>query len=286
MPKGYPRAKIEPDADGIEMPTAAEVARWKSAHARIQAQIKGLSAKADQLMTLIAAAEPLIHEGRIPVPKTPKAPRIKAVPAARIKTPKRKRGRPRKVKKVADDSPQLPLRRGRQTKSSTWTSVIHTILLEAGRGMSHTELRSEVAKTDLADRLAKSDKGFYGGIGKLADSDPPRLVKYKGRLFDPATHQKFMADVAAGRVPDLEDIPHIGNASPFRDAILDLMKSSFPEGATSAEIIEALKKNPALIGTVQRHPTHTYNVLARLIDIGGLTKWNGKYFLGPKQQAA
>ena len=233
-------------------------------------------------MTLIAAAEPLVHERQMPSLKTPKVPRI-SKPA---KAAKRKRGRPRKVQKAANDSPQLPSKRGRQKKSGTWTSVIQSILAEAGRGLLHNELRSEVAKTDLAKRLATSDKGFYGGIAKLAVRAPPLLVKYKGRLFDPATHKKFMGDVAIGRVPDLEDIPHIGNASPFRDAILDLMKSSFAEGATSADIIEALKKNPALTGTVQRHPTHTYNVLARLIKNGELTKWNEKFFLGPKQKAA
>jgi hypothetical protein len=282
MPKGYPRAKIDPDADGIEMPTAAEVARWKSAHARIQAQIKGLSARADQLMTLIAAAEPLVHERQTPALKAPKAPRITKA-AKPPKVVKRKRGRPKKVKTVADDSPQLPLRRGRQKSSATWPSVIHTILRKAGRGLLHTELREEVAKTELAERLAKSDKGFYGGIAKLADQEPPLLVKYKGRLFDPPIHKKFMTDVEAGRVADLEEIPHMGNASPFRDAILDVMKSSFTDGATSTDIIEALKKNPALAGTIQRHRTHAYNVLARMIEQKELAKRNEQYILGPKQ---
>jgi hypothetical protein len=283
MPKGYPRAKVDPDADVIETPTAAEVARWKSGLAKIQARIKGLSERADQYIALIAAAEPMVPARQMTAVKAPKAPRIKtpATPA------KRKPGRPKKAKAVVEDAPQLPLRRGRQKNSGTWTSVIHTILRKAGRGLLHTELRDEVAKTELAERLANSDKGFYGGIAKLADQDPPLLVKYKGRLFDPPIHQKFMADVAAGRVPDLEEIPHLGNASPFRDAILDVMKSSFTGGATSSEIIEALKKNPALAGTIQRHRTHAYNVLARMIDHDELTKWkNGKYFLGPKQQAA
>jgi hypothetical protein len=250
MPKGYPRAKIDPDADGSEMPTAAEVARWKAAQ-----------------MTAV---------------KAPKAPRIS--PAAR--PPKKKGRRLKRLKVVIEDSPQLPLKRGKQAKPGTWTSVIHTILAKAGRGLLHSELRAEVAKTDLAERLANSDKGFYGGIAKLVAEDPPRLVKHKGRLFAPATHQKFMADVAAGRATDLEDLPHIGNASPFRDAILEAMKLAFTGGATSAEIIEELKKNPALISTVLRHPTHTYNVLARMIEHGELTKWNEKYFLGPKQLAA
>jgi len=262
------------------MPTALEVARWKSAHSKIQAQIAGLSARADQLMALIAAAEPLVPAPQMTTVKAPKTLRIKAAS-------KRKKGRPRTVRKAVEEAPQLPLRRGRQKNPGSWTSVIHTILTKAGRGLVHAELRSEVAKSELADRLAKSDKGFYGAIAKLADQDPPLLVKYKGRLFDPVTYRKFKADVAAGRVADLEELPHMGNASPFRDAILDVMKSSFPDGATSTEIIEELKKNPALISTVLRHPTHTYNVLARMIDNKELTKWDtGKYVLGPKQQQA
>jgi hypothetical protein len=278
MPKGYPRPKIDPDADLIEAPTVAEVARWKSGLSKIQARIKGLSARADQYIALIAAAEPMAPARQMTAVKAPKSPRIKVAAKA-------KKGRPKKVKPPAEDAPQLPLKRRKQRKGATWTSVIHTILTEAGRGLLHTELRAEVVKTDLAERLSKSDKGFYGGIAKLADQKPPLLIKHKGRLFAPATYHRFMADVAAGRVPDLEDIQHIGNASPFRDAILDLMKR-FDDGATSAEIIQGLRQNPALVGTLQRHQTHVYNVLSRLVEREELTKSNGKYVLGPKQQAA
>src|ERR1017187_3317791 len=120
MPKGYPRAKIDPDADVIETPTAAEVARWKSGLAKIQARIKGLSERADQYIALIAAAEPMVPARQMTAVKAPKAPRIKtpATPA------KRKPGRPKKAKAVVEDAPQLPLRRGRQKNSGTWTSVM------------------------------------------------------------------------------------------------------------------------------------------------------------------
>lgn len=284
MPKGYPRAKTDLDADGIEMPTAAEVARWQASLVHVRARIKGLSAKESQLVALIAAAGPMPEEPPEPAARQPKAPRIR--PAKKAK--KGKRGRPKKAKAAIEEAPQLPLKRGKQKNPGTWTSVIHTILTNIGRGLVHSELRAEVAKTELAERLAKSDKGFYGGIAKLVAQDPPALVKYKGRLFAPATYRKFKADVDAGRVEDLEDIPHIGNASPFRDAILELMKSYFTAGATSAEIIEELKKNPALISTIIRHPTHTYNVLARMVEHDELLKWKdtGKYVLGAKQQAA
>jgi hypothetical protein len=58
MPKGYSRAKIDPDADGIDMPTATEVARWKKSLIHVRTRIKGLSAKEAQLVLLIAAAGP------------------------------------------------------------------------------------------------------------------------------------------------------------------------------------------------------------------------------------
>ena len=282
MPKGYPRAKIDPDADGIELPTSAEVARWKASLIHVRARIKGLSAKEAQLAALIAAAGPQPPEPTETASRQPKERRIKS--AAKGKKGRRKKTKP--VVEVTKAAPELPLKGGDQKNPGTWTSVIHNILREAGRGLLHSELRAEVAKTDLATRLANSDKGFYGGIAKLADEDPPRLVKYKGRLFDPPTHEKFMADVEAGRTADLEELPHMGNASPFRDAILEFMRTDFKDGATSGQIIDELKKNPALISTVLRHPTHTYNVLARMITHGELTKWNEKYFLGPKEQQA
>jgi len=279
MPKGYPRRKDPAHVDGLMMPTAKDIARWEASKASIQAKIKALSAQSDQLDALIAAAAPLIPA----VPEQPPKP----APARRIKARKTTRRKAKRPKKSTPEQPQLPLPGRKSRGEGTWTGVIHNILAKAGRGLTHAELRAEIAKTALADRLEKSDKGFYGGIGKLADQNPPALAKYKGRLFYPPTYEKFMADVAAGKAADLEDIPQIGNASPFRDAIMDLMRSTFADnGATSAEIIAALKQNPALIGTVQRHPTHTYNVLARLLDHGELTKWNEKYFLGPKQRAA
>jgi hypothetical protein len=278
MPKGYPKAKIDLDVDGIALPTAVEVARWKSSLIQVDLRIKGL-----QLEALIAAAGPQSPAQVEDSPRVPKARRIRS--ATKGKKGRRKKAKP--VVEVAEAAPELPLKRRKQQGSSTWTSIIHNILEEAGRGLTHPELRTELEKTVMAERLAKSDKGFYGGIAKLADQKPPLLIKYKGRLFDPPVYRQFIDDVSAGKVPDLEDLPQIGNASPFRDAIMDLMKSRFADdGVSSADLIAALKENPALAGTVQRHPTHTYNVLARLLDRGELTKWNEKYFLGPRQRAA
>ncbi len=142
-------------------------------------------------------------------------------------------------------------------------------------------MRAEVGKTVLSKKLEKTDKSFYGAIGKLAEKGT--LKKHNGWLFSAPFYAEFVKDVDAGRAVD-ERAPNQNSAhqSPFGDAIKAFMGSR-TAGATSAEIIQELRKTPEFLDTIERHKTHTYNVLSRLVEQGELVKGGGKYFRAPNK---
>src|SRR5262249_39070215 len=116
-----------------------------------------------------------------------------------------------------------------------------------------------------------------------------QLVRHNGWLFTPAAHKKFMEDVAAGRAEDVEPRTR-GQHSPVGEAVKAFLQSR-PNGATSAEIVQELKKNPELAGTLERNKTHIYNVLSRLVDrdcqvVKGGMKGEQRYFLAPDARVA
>lgn len=172
---------------------------------------------------------------------------------------------------------------GQNTEPKTWTAVMESILQKVGR-LSYDEMRTEIAKTSLAKKLATSDKGFYGAIAKLAEKKS--LLKHNGWLFSPSSHAKLMADISAGLMTD-EKAPsqNASHQSPFGDAIKAFMAAKH-EGATSSEIIQELRKTPEFLDTIERHKTHAYNVLSRLVDHGELVKGGGKYFRAPNRLGA
>jgi hypothetical protein len=269
-----PRTPTSDDlsADDLDGPSPAEVARWRAQHERIQAQIKGLSAKADHLQVLIDAAAPLLKSEE-------KAP-VKALPKPRIINTRVAKKRPVKVKRVPRR--RAITLRGRP-EGATWTSTIHSILKGMGRGLTHDDLRVELAKGPFAERLEENDKSFYGAIGKLVDRND--VVRHNGWLFDAGTHAKFMADVAAGRVLDLPPAKNAGQRSPVGEAIKSFMAKQ-NAGATSSEIIEMLKRidDPEIGPAVEKNKTFAYNVMSRLVERGVLTKGGGRYFIAPNQK--
>ena len=94
----------------------------------------------------------------------------------------------------------------------------------------------------------------------------------------------FKEDLAAGRVAD-DEAPknNMAHQSPFGDAVRAFM-DGMPRGAESKEISAALRQNPEFADTMDRHKSHFYNVLSRLVDQGELVKGGGRYFRAPNKQ--
>jgi hypothetical protein len=237
---------------GSFLPTLENIERWKDERDRLRDEIKALQAKHDAFDAMIVAAEQLL-------------PKIE--PALDLPDPVVVRtGRP--VFTVVDSSQR------------TWTATIKAIVLRAGR-ISYDEMRDAVGKTHLAKKLATTDKSFYGAIGKLANGK--EIVRHNGWLFSPDSYMKLQRDIAAGKAID-EEAPRTNPAhySPFGEAIKAFMDTK-PEGAISSDIVRELRKTPEFADTMDRHKSHFYNVLSRLLDQGELAKGGGKYFRAPNK---
>lgn len=238
----------------------AEEAEMKARHAQEEARIK---AKRTRLHKLIEAATGFIDIFGDSVPATTTRPKPEPVT---VTPPPQRRASAKKT----------PRRAG----TKTWTATIAKIVRSAARPLTYAEIRDELGKTHLAETLARTDKAFYGALYKLEGRG--NIIKYNGRIFSPAAHLKFMADVKAGRV---EDIPYVSSSwqeSPNEIAIHRLLAAN-PDGLTTRQITDSLLSNPPPDLKVTKNRNSLYNLLARERDRGNLEVRDGKYFLPRKK---
>jgi hypothetical protein len=241
------------------IPTAEMIAVWEAECGRIDEEIAVLQGQRDAYRAMIKGAQalfPFTHR----IGRPPDSVGAGFLPVAQS---------------LGDDAPR---RRGRPRKSAvpqTWTAVMEDILKRLGRS-SYDEMRTEIGKTHLAEKLEKTEKSFYGAIGKLAGSG--LLIKHNGWLFSPEAYAQLLKDIEAGTAVDERAHSHnSAHQSPFGDAIKEFMNTK-PEGALSSDIISELRKTPEFLDTIEKHKTHAYNVLSRLVDRGELVKGGGRYF--------
>jgi hypothetical protein len=266
LPFGSPAMSRGIKNDDTSIPTLKDIEGWESQCVQIDADIKALLQRKGGLQSLITGARRLLPSQKVAKP-SPANQRIKKV----RKATKKRVVRPPKVPK--------PSKTAKIYKShgdnATWTATIQEILEKAGRGLTYEELKAEVLKTHLGEKLQRTDKSFYGAIGKLADGK--HLVRHKGRLFAAAAHVQFMKDVAAGKVADTP-APLAGHKSPMTAAVKEFLKTR-EFGAISSEIVHELKKNPEFVPTLEKNKTHIYNILSRLISREELFKKGERYLL-------
>ncbi len=255
---GLPQT-LEENIESWERERATLKEKIASIQARADGEKEPLKTRCDAYEKMIAGAQSLLPfmemNGVAPIPRGP----VESIETDSVK----RRGRP----------PTLE-------PAKTWTATIEGIVKRCGR-ISYDELRAEISKTHLAKKLSKTDKSFYGAIGKLANQSS--IIRRNGWLFSSAAHAKLMKDIAEGRAVDEKATSqNPGHQSPFGDAI-KVFLGSRADGAASTDIIQELRKTPEFFDTIERHKSHAYNVLARLVAQGELVKGEGKYFRAPNK---
>lgn len=176
-----------------------------------------------------------------------------------------------------DVSAIIPRRRGPE---SEWKPIIRMIVETApAQPVSYSDAKTEILKSDLAEKFKQSDKGFYNAISRLAKAG--EIVSYKGHLFAPAAFQKFKEDFAAGLVRDLK-IENSAHRSPMGEATLNIL-SQRKAGAESGHLIWELRKNQEFAAAIDKNKTHPYNVFARLVKTGEIIK-RGKRYYHPRSE--
>jgi hypothetical protein len=132
--------------------------------------------------------------------------------------------------------PIMPL----QLVTGSTADVVYKILKNATRPISPAELRIEFAKTELGKNLEPHENPHYAGVQRLKIRG--YCVSYKGRLITPDNLKKYLADVAAGRVEDVGELPRFH--SKWQEAIGHYLHSRNGEWVKAREIAEHVGQLP------------------------------------------
>lgn len=151
----------------------------------------------------------------------------------------------------------------------TWTGTIYDIVRRAQKGFSYAEIKTAMRNTPLGPTLARTDKAFYGGLAKLTKAG--RVMRHNGRFFTPEALKNFLAGVQMGLYEDVPVGPVSGQKSPTRDAILSYLQEH-PKGAPISTLFDMLERDTGLDLAGKNSKTIVYNLIARLIKRGTLTK--------------
>jgi hypothetical protein len=160
-----------------------------------------------------------------------------------------------------------------QAKGPTFVSAVTEGVYAAESGVVPYQLKAALLRTDLAERLTESDKGFYHAIDRLARRGV--IIRYKGRLFSPDALDRFKAMVAAGLLRD--EVPKPPSHSPMGDAILQIV--AMKPGIGGGHIIAKLKENPEFAAALTPHSTGAFNVISRLTKRRQIVKVERGYFV-------
>jgi hypothetical protein len=245
----------------------AEEAAMKERHS---AEERALKARRTKLDRLVAAAQAYVEfeneedEQLAPEPMSDPIPESQETEAIQPRRVRRRRRAPRGGGK-------------------SWTATILRIVTSVDCGMSYPELKAEVRKTHLGSTLERTDKAFYGAIGKLDARG--QAVRHNGRVFSPKAYQQFQADVAAGKIKDEPAGFVAGRESPNETAVR-LFLAPRPNGATPAQIVDNLLNNPPVHLAVSKNRNSIYNLIANMRKKDKLIKRGSRYYLPrPKNEA-
>lgn len=177
--------------------------------------------------------------------------------------------------------PEPPKKRGKRVLKGAWTTTIKELVEQADRPVRYDELRDMIQKTDLADTLKKTEKSFYGAIGRLANND--EIVREDGYVFSHEAYERYQQDLRDGGKPLPKS--HHGHASPAADEIKAYLRTRPTHGATSAEIIEHLKTTEVR-ESIENNKSFAYNVISRLSGRKEIIKAGKRYRLPDENEEA
>lgn len=104
-----------------------------------------------------------------------------------------------------EDAAPDPLNKPRrQRRGNLLTMTLRQIILASDVPLPPNDVLAALVATrsEFGAHLQKTKQGFYTGMSKLADRG--EIIRYRGHLLSPAVFARFKADLAAGRVKDLE----------------------------------------------------------------------------------
>lgn len=243
------------------LPSAEDLEQWRNERDRLLAEERALRhrrAKLDKLIEVAAAF-------------------IEAQEAEETE------GQETKLQPESTPMPSRGPRAQGRTRPGTWADTILRIVRAANRGMTYGELKAEVQNTHLGETLVRTEKSFYGAIGRLAKRK--NIIRHNGRIYTPEAFKMFMRDVETGLVRDVPVSSNPAHTSPTKEALLEFLGKR-PNGATPGQVIEHLLINPRTRHVVSRDRRPVYNLLGRMRKRGELIKRGNVLILTSLQNEA
>jgi len=241
--------------------TPEQLEMMREDRARLHETERRVKAEREQLEKLIDAAEGFLEIiARTAAPRSATmAPDASVTPTLTVSAPS-----------------EAATRKRGASAAESWTETIQRIVDGAVGPMTYDDLKAEVAKTHLGERLRENDKGFYGAL--LKQERKGKLVRYKGHVFAAETFGAFKEKIDLGLESDFRHLKG-GRKSPLKQAVLDLL-AECELGATTSEIIDKmLKAPPEVSGSVRRNRTTLYNLLSRMTKRGEIIRKGNVYSL-------
>lgn len=157
--------------------------------------------------------------------------------------------------------------------NGTFVSAVRDAVYTASEGIAVWELKRTIADGPLGARLDKSDKGFHHAVSRLTGRGI--IVRHNSKLFSPDGLRKFLERVAAGLSVDSEAKTPMAY-SPMGEAVKKIVSDQ--PGIAGGELIRKLKQDPEFAAALNPHTTGAYNVIARLVSRGQISKRDREYY--------
>lgn len=153
-----------------------------------------------------------------------------------------------------------------QPDSGTWPGQILAIVRSAPHGVTRGEIKAELARGPLGERLRANANGFYSGLDRLEHRT--LIVRYGERFFAPSALESYKDRVARGELVDLTATADRRSAS--EKALAAVAESPGETAGTYAEALVASGQFPS-VGAV-------HNVLSKLFRAEQVQRIEGKYY--------
>lgn len=166
--------------------------------------------------------------------------------------------------------------------TATWRSEVSRAYAEAGtRGLTLDELREELAKGPLGERLKRSDSGLYNATSILKGTG--KIIKHGSRFYEAQAYTRLAHERGPGW--EKEGMTESdGGGPPVSEArlvILDYVLRH--DGVTSSEIRDALKDHSEVRPKLQRNPNFVSATLYRLVRGQEIERTAGGLYRSPNR---
>jgi hypothetical protein len=161
------------------------------------------------------------------------------------------------------------------SNSNEKPGVMNAYLMVIARhpeGLSYPELRAQLFKTEAANGLRNNPNTLYTNVGRLIERK--KAIKRGSKIFTPEYYDACLAKYGADWV-GFDD----ASTSIHMQRLVQGLLEERPLGMDTAEILSAMRQEPALNEHLDGNKQYGYTILAKMARKGRITKRGNRYFV-------